>query len=123
MRREGEMAKHRVTKKTEFSQKERKKIIARDRGQCIFCMMGYPAAGANFLDLDIREIMHFIPRSQLGLGVERNGAVGCRFHHMQMDNGNKGLRAEMLGRFEAYLRGCYPDWDKGALVYKKYDFW
>lgn len=116
------MRKHRLTRKTEFSAKERNKIMERDRGQCIFCVMGCPAAGANFLDLDIKDIMHFIPRSQLGLGVERNGAVGCRFHHTQLDNGNKGMRAELLEKFEAYLRRCYPGWDKKELVYKKYDF-
>ncbi len=116
------MRKHRLTRKTEFSAKERNKIMERDRGQCIFCMMGCPVAGANFLDLDIKDIMHFIPRSQLGLGVERNGAVGCRFHHTQLDNGNKGMRAELLEKFEAYLRRCYPGWDKKELVYKKYNF-
>lgn len=116
------MKKHRLTRKTEFSAKERRKIMERDGGNCIFCMMGYPAAGANFLELDIKEVMHFIPRSQLGLGVEQNGAVGCKFHHTQLDNGNKGGRAEMMGIFETYLKGFYPDWDKGKLVYKKYDF-
>lgn len=116
------MAKHRLTKKTEFSQKERKKIIERDRGECIFCTMGYPAAGATFLDLEVKDIMHFIPRSKSGLGVERNGAVGCRYHHSLLDNGNKGLHTEMQEKFETYLRGCYPDWSKEELVYKKYSF-
>ena len=115
------MPKHRLTKKTEFSAKERQKIIKRDRGQCIFCEMGYPAAGAGYLDLEIKDIMHFIPRSQSGLGVERNGAVGCRYHHTQLDNGNKGLHADMKERFEAYLKKCYPDWNKAELIYQKYD--
>lgn len=114
------MAKHRLTKKTEFSSKERKKIMERDGGKCIFCAMGYPAEGATFLDLEIKDIMHFIPRSGSGLGVERNGAVGCRYHHSQMDNGNKGLRQDMLANFESYLKGIYPRWDKKDLVYDKY---
>ena len=68
------------------------------------------------------DIMHFVPKSQMGLGIEENGALGCRYHHSQLDNGKDGLRKEMLGRFEAYLRGIYPDWNKEKLVYKKYDF-
>lgn len=116
------MAKHKLTKKTEFSVKERKKIIERDRGCCIFCEMGYTAAGATYLDLQIKDIMHFIPRSQSGLGIEKNGAVGCRYHHTQLDNGNKGLHADMKEKFEAYLKRIYPDWDKADLVYSKNKF-
>ena len=114
------MAKHRLTRKTEFSTAERKKIMERDRGQCIFCKMGYSAAGATYLDLEAKDIMHFIPRSTSGLGMEQNGAVGCRYHHSLMDNGNKGLRPDMLMRFESYLRNIYPGWDKEDLVYDKY---
>lgn len=116
------MAKHRLTKKTDFSRKTRERIWERDKGACIFCRMGYPAAGAGYLDLEIKDIMHFIPRSQMGLGIEENGAVGCRYHHAQLDNGNRGLRGEMLGRFEDYLKGIYPQWSREKLVYRKYDF-
>lgn len=116
------MPKHRATKKTEFSRKTRERIWERDRGECIFCQMGYPAAGAGCLDLEIKDIMHFIPRAQLGLGIEENGAVGCRYHHTQLDNGNRGLRGEMMGKFEAYLKGIYPQWSREGLVYRKYDF-
>lgn len=116
------MAKHRSTRRLQFNQKTRKKIVERDRGLCIFCEMGYPAEGAEWLDLEIKEIMHFIPRSQMGLGIEQNGAIGCKFHHMMLDNGNKGAREEMLGRFEAYLRSKYSDWSKENLVYRKYNF-
>lgn len=114
------MAKHRLTKKTEFSQKERQKIIERDKGECIFCTMGYPAAGATYLDLEIKDIMHFIPRSKMGIGIEQNGAVGCRYHHFLMDNGNKGLRPNMMMKFESYLRNIYPGWSKEDLIYDKY---
>ena len=32
-------------------------------------------------------------------------------------------REDMLARFETYLKGIYPDWDKEKLTYSKYDFW
>lgn len=113
---------HKYTRKLQFDTKTRKRIIERDHGNCIFCAMGYPAAGAEWLDLEVKDIMHFVPKSQLGLGVEENGAVGCRFHHQMLDNGNAGKRQEMLGWFERYLRSRYPDWNRAQLIYRKYDF-
>lgn len=109
------------TRELQFDTKTRKKIIERDRGECIFCVKGYHmecGQGALYA----KDIMHFIPRSQMGLGIEQNGAVGCRYHHNLLDNGNKGLRQEMLGIFEDYLKFMHSDWDKDKLVYKKYDF-
>ncbi len=112
---------HKTTRRLEFSQKTRERIKDRDHGECIFCAMGYHM---EYISGRIpgKEIMHFVPRSQMGLGIEENGALGCLEHHELLDNGNKGLRPEMLGRFEAYLRSFYPEWDKDKLVYRKYDF-
>ncbi|MCM1233485.1 MAG: hypothetical protein NC489_25500 [Ruminococcus flavefaciens] len=111
----------RAAGKLQFSAAARKRIRERDHGKCIFCAMGYHMEyiSGRFPGTDI---MHFIPRSQMGLGMEQNGALGCREHHELLDNGNKGLRQEMLGHFEAYLRACYPGWDRDRLVYRKYDF-
>lgn len=36
-----------------------------------------------------------------------------------LDNGNNGLRDDMLTIFEAYLRVWYDDWDKRRLIYDK----
>ena len=47
--------------------------------------------------------MHIVPRSQGGLGVEQNGVLGCAGHHALMDNGNKGLRTEMIGMLEDFF--------------------
>lgn len=114
---------HRRTGKLRFTQKERKKIVERDGGACIFCRLGYRMEGGDSFSLSVKDIMHFVPRSAGGLGVERNGAVGCRYHHTMLDNGSGGNRKEMLSLFEAYLRGKYPDWDRGRLVYRKCDFY
>lgn len=113
---------HKYTRKLQFDTKTRKRIIARDRGECLFCSMNYHMECTSGMLLEIKDIMHFVPKSQMGLGIEQNGAVGCRYHHNLLDNGNKGLRQEMLEMFEEYLKFLYHDWSKGKLVYKKYDF-
>lgn len=70
----------------------------------------------------IKDVMHYINKSKGGLGVARNGAVGCRYHHNLLDNGNKGLRGEMLEFFKEYLMRQYPDWEEKELVYSKWNF-
>lgn len=103
------------TKACQFDSKTRRIIIERDKG-CVLCKMFYllPKEPQSIFD-----IMHIVNRSQGGLGIEQNGVVGCRHHHMLLDNGNKGLRAEMLQLIEGYMKGIYPNWNKDNLVYKK----
>lgn len=107
--------------KTEFSARVRRIIKERDNG-CIFCQMHYRMEKADWLDLNTFSVMHFIPRSSGGLGIEQNGAVGCSHHHTMLDNGNGGHREEMLELFEEYLKSFYDDWDKSELVYDKWSF-
>lgn len=114
--------KSKQAKAREFSNKARKAIKLRDNDECIFCNMGYRMEKATPTGLMLKSIMHFIPRSQNGLGIEQNGAVGCQYHHEMMDNGNSGNRKEMLSMFEEYLRQQYPDWDKEDLIYSKWKF-
>lgn len=102
----------RRSKACEFSAGERKKIKARDEGQCIFCkMFGYSGYEAT-------QIMHYIPRSHGGLGVEKNGALGCVVHHQMLDNSDK--RKVMQDLFKSYLYGCYDDWTEKDLIYSKW---
>lgn len=112
--------KHKQTKEREFSQKERKKIYERDNGQCFFCNMRYHMEGATLFSLQIDGIMHYIPRSQNGLGIEQNGALGCKHHHYMLDHGSR--REEMLGIFKQYLQNHYKDWDESKLTYDKWAF-
>lgn len=115
------MKKSKQARAREFSQSERKKIIERDRGQCIFCEMGYkPDPEENWLASEIKSIMHYIPRSKNGLGIEQNGAIGCEYHHHMLDNGPEGNREEMMILFERYLRNYYPEWNKEKLIYSKW---
>ena len=112
---------HRYTKKLQFDRNTKKRIRERDE-RCIFCEMGYFNECKSDLLLFTTDIMHFIPKSQMGLGIEENGALGCRYHHDLLDNGNKGLRKDMLNRSEEYLKRIYPGWEKDKLTYKKYEF-
>lgn len=59
------MAKY--TKYLEFSTKERVAIKERDNYQCIFCQIGYKMPPAAVLEMDITDIMHYIPRSSMSL--------------------------------------------------------
>lgn len=109
------------TRAKEFSTKTRERIKQRDRGQCIFCQKQYHIEETTEAGYYL-SIMHYIPRSKGGLGIEQNGAIGCQYHHTLMDNGNKGLRGEMMEIFKKYLQEHYVDWDEGNLIYRKYDF-
>lgn len=111
-----------LSRATEFSAKERLKIKERDRG-CIFCRMNYRVEECRdkYL-LTPNQIMHYIPRSHQGLGIAKNGAWGCIWHHTMLDNGNQGRRQEMLSLFREYLSKQYSDWNEEDLRYKKYDF-
>lgn len=111
-----------LSRKLEFSPRERQKIKERDGG-CIFCRLRYHVEECKDIYLlTPSQIMHYIPRSHQGLGIAKNGAWGCIWHHTMLDNGNKGRRQEMLELFRNYLRAHYDDWDEKDLVYKKYDF-
>lgn len=111
----------RMNKRTsalQFGRKTAQKIVERDQ-DCIFCQMGYCVKQCG-LDTSIKDIMHIVPKSQGGLGIEQNGVLGCRYHHGLLDNGNKGLREEMMDIIEQYMRQQYPGWTREGLVYDKY---
>lgn len=99
----------------------RVKVKQRDGG-CIFCKLGYmlPPEDEFLTCTGTLQVMHFIPRSQGGLGKPENLAMGCIWHHNMLDNGNLENRKEMLNLFEAYLRVWYKDWDRKELIYSKW---
>ena len=109
------------TKLLQFDKETKKRIYIRDGG-CIFCQMGYNMHPQfpNTMDCIILDPAHYIPKSSLGLGIEENGVCACRYHHHLLDNGNKGLRPEMLEIMESHLKRYYPNWNKQKLVYKKW---
>lgn len=105
-----------------FTPQVAQRIFERDGQQCFFCRLGYHMECKSPMLLSIPDIMHFVNKSQNGLGIEENGVTGCRYHHGLLDNGHAGLRGEMLEMMEEYLRELYPEWDKTKLVYNKWDF-
>lgn len=110
------------TKKLQFDKDTIKRIQQRDNYSCLFCKIGYHCEknNPNSLEYVIHDIMHFIPKSKLGLGIEENGVEGCRYHHMLLDNGNQNLKKEMLLIMEKYLQSIYTNWSKEDLIYKKW---
>lgn len=114
--------KSKQAKAREFGKKAREEIYLRDNMQCIFCKKGYRMEGATWLDREVLSVMHYIPRSKNGLGIPKNGAIGCQHHHNMLDNGNQGARREMLEMFEEYLKAHYEDWNEDKLVYSKWNF-
>lgn len=115
------MGKSTQAKARDFSEKTRKEIYERDGG-CIFCQMGYHMEDIKGLGGTIFSVMHYISKSRNGLGLARNGAVGCQIHHDMMDNGRLGRRDEMLELYADYMRQQYEDWDESQLTYNKWSF-
>lgn len=109
------------TKATSYTKETKARVVERDSHSCLFCLKGYHIVGKNLssLEFNVFDIAHYINRSQGGLGVEENLVLLCRYHHSLLDNGNKGLRSEMLSVIEEYLKSKYENWDKDNLVYKK----
>lgn len=97
----------------EFPPEVRERIKERDGG-CIFCQIGYKMPTTY---LPPTDIMHIVPRSHGGLGVEENGVWGCRHHHEMMDNG--AWHKPMVEYCEKYLAARYDGWSMEKLIYRK----
>lgn len=91
---------------TSISNQVRQRVRERDKW-CIFC-------GKQGSD-----IMHFVPRSSGGLGIEQNLALGCRECHMKLDQSIE--RRERLIIFEKHLESHYGKIDRRDLIYRKYE--
>lgn len=111
--------KKKLTRHLEFTAKARKAIHKRDQETCVFCAAGYEPPEDPAYCRTALQIMHIVPHSQLGMGVEQNGALGCVWHHQMMDNGNRQNREEMLAMLEERMRRMYPEWSREAVTYKK----
>lgn len=92
------------SKACDISPKVRAAVKERDGGRCIYC--GSPAI----------QIMHFVKRSQGGLGIEQNLACGCIEHHQLQESGDEGANRYLRW----YLSHHYPNWSEKDLVYDKW---
>lgn len=99
---------HRQTKAVDIPPAVKREVWERDGQRCILCGSPYGVPNA-----------HFIPRSRGGLGVARNVVTLCPVCHDRYDNGpgRKATEAEI----RAYLQRKYPDWEEGALRYRKHN--
>lgn len=97
-----------MTKRTKvlaITKQVKKRVYERDGGCCILCgRKGNPDA-------------HYVSRAHGGLGIEENIVTLCLECHRRYDQSVERLS---IGRIIAdYLRGQYPDWDEGKLIYRK----
>lgn len=105
-----------------FTRETAERIAERDGHVCLFCRLGFHMECHSEMLLQIPDIMHYINKSQRGLGIEQNGVLGCRYHHGLLDNGHLGLRNEMLKMMKKHLMSNYSDWSEEKLIYSKWDF-
>lgn len=104
------------SKATDISQKVKQKVFERDGGRCVYCgATGYVMPNA-----------HYISRAKGGLGIEENVVTLCTEMnpnkcHRRYDFGTKEEHEEIEQKIESYLKSRYPGWDKGKLVYKKWN--
>lgn len=111
--------KKKLTRRLEFTAKARKAIHKGDQEACVFCAAGYEPPEDPAYSRTALQVMHIVPRSQLGMGIEQNGALGCVWHHQMMDNGNLENREEMLAMLEERMRRIYPGWSRETVTYRK----
>ena len=97
---------NRRTKALQIPMKVKKIVYDRDKGKCIWCgKRGDP-------------VVHFIAKSQGGLGIEENIVCGCAYCHARYDQSDQRNAYRAIAR--DYLRSKYPDWDEEKLYYKKW---
>lgn len=110
------------TKLLQFNKKMLEEIFIRDNYTCIFCKINYKMPiNYNITELKIKDPMHYIPKSRGGLGIRKNGACGCRYHHNMYDNAkSKTTKEEMKKIFKSYLKNIENNWKEEDLKYNKY---
>jgi 5-methylcytosine-specific restriction endonuclease McrA len=59
----------------------------------------------------ILECHHYIPRSRLGMGIEQNLIMLCKYHHME--------ETKYRDEIKKYLKSKYQNWKETDLVFKK----
>jgi hypothetical protein len=101
--------KHKLTKATEISKSVKMKVWERDNHRCIFCQKEVEWNYAN---------SHYIKRSQLGLGIEKNIMTNCERCHNLFE---ESIYREPMKKYaKNHFMSKYDDWNEEDLVYKKY---
>lgn len=99
------------TKACDIPMKVKQAVWERDGGRCVVCGSAY----------NVMPNAHFVPRSQGGLGVERNIVTMCT----NLTEHKCHYRMDMMGdteikdRVREYLQSQYADWNEEELTYDK----
>ena len=93
------------TKACAISKEVRQEVVDRDNGLCIFCKQ------------QAVDVMHFVSRGRLGLGIKENLALGCRSCHTMLDHTEH--RNDMLMIFKMKLNRMYPTFTDEMRTYRK----
>lgn len=124
------MYKSKRSNATDIPREVKLTVWGRDNGQCVYCrgMRGeYKEPIVNGVRKMARAIYnplpnaHFIPRSQGGLGIEKNIVTLCLLCHHDFDNGKDlKLRKKIYEFVKNYLKNYYgKSWDIEKLKYRK----
>ena len=97
------------TKACAISQQVKRIVYKRDHEQCLLC--------GKWVTLSC-ACCHFIPRSQGGMGVEKNILTLCPDCHREFDNGDGRQEKEIF--LQMYLESKYPDWNHEDVIYDKW---
>lgn len=85
-------------------------VFERDKG-CVLCL----ALGIhkNLLKggINVLECHHYTSRGKLGLGIEQNLVMLCKYHHQE--------ETKYREEIKKYLQSKYPNWNEEDLKYKK----
>lgn len=102
---------HERTKRTAIPKSVKHKVYLRDGMRCLMC--GRMVREEN-------ACCHLIPRSQGGMGVEKNILTLCHECHRKFD---EGKQREVWGDFfHHYLEEIYGPIDRSEVVYDKWGF-
>lgn len=107
--------KHKLTKKTDISDKVKKEVWERDNHCCVVC-------GNNY---NVMPNAHIVSRAHGGLGIETNIVTLCtnltpNKCHEKYDNGTKEEKERIDNIITAYMKSIYGNsWNKEDQKYKK----
>lgn len=99
------------SKATDIPKKVREEVYRRHKGLCLWCVeKGLVKEGI--------PNVHYIPRSQGGLGIVENVLNGCVECHHEFDNGKGREWYQKIA--DKYMIETYPDFTDEMRTYDKW---
>lgn len=89
------------------------KVYERDEG-CILCKtLGIHEKIITTRIMPPLECHHYINKSRLGMGIEENLVILCKYHHIEETRYRDAIKE--------YLQGQYIDWNEEKLKFRKWE--